>query len=139
MFAGTPQLQGNFPTRLFSPADDLDDLVEPAPVMPFQDFDASGRVRVWASMRRKDQLRLVGGQASNAVQVLVEGIRGALRMQPDVRRKVRQHGVAGEQQLLFPVVQADLARRMPGRPFHSPLPSTYSKTPTAAPLHRGPA
>ena len=53
--------------------------------------------------------------------VVAERVALLLRVQADVRRDRRQHVVAGEDELLAALEEADVARRVPGRPPHLEL------------------
>jgi len=78
MGAGKTTVGRELAARIAAPFFDLDDLVEPAPVVRLQDLDASGGVSEGTSMRRQDQSGLVGGKAAEAVQVGTQPAEGSI-------------------------------------------------------------
>ena len=108
--ARTPQLQGDLPSRLFSAADDRHDLLETLFVVRLQDLDAGGRVGERPAVGRENQVRFVGCEPAEAVEIFMQRVGRALWMKADVRRELGKHVVAGEKEPVLSIVKADVPR-----------------------------
>src|SRR2546427_9873510 len=67
----------------------------------------------------------MGGHAHQPVEIVMERIRRALRVQSDVGREFGEDVIAGEEQSFGCRIEADVARRVPRRPLHPQRVSTH--------------
>src|SRR5579872_2452535 len=70
----TPEVQRDLPSALLVSPDDLDDLLEPPPVVRKEGRDSSLRVVERPSVRRHHDLWVKGDEATKAVEVVVQRV-----------------------------------------------------------------
>ena len=97
LVARSPQLERDLPAGELTVRKDAHHALHALAVMSRQHLDASCSVGEGPAMRRQDETRRVGGESLQSFEVLVQRVRRALRMETDVRRKLGQHVVAGEE------------------------------------------
>src|SRR5229473_5662768 len=114
-----PKLQRDLPRGLLAGGDDLENLIEPPAVMGRQCGHPARRVCEGTAMSGQDEAWFVCGHSLEPIEVFMQRVGRALRMKADVRRHVRQHVVAREQQLLALLIKADMSGRVSGGPFDS--------------------
>ena len=104
-------------------------------MMRNKDLDPLGCVREGTAVGGQHARRLQGGHAPQPFEIFVQRVRCALRVQSDVGRQLRQDVVAREQQAFVCVVQADVSRRVAGRPLDSELARSHLNRLGSVELH----
>src|SRR5947209_19674888 len=87
-------------------------------------------------MCRQDKFWFVSGHAFETFEIFVQRVGRALGMQADVRRELGQDVVAGEEQSISAVVEADVAWRMAWRPLDTEPSASHLNRFGAVELHR---
>ena len=125
VLAPPPEVERDSPAGLLFLAQDLDDLLQPTLVMRGQRVDAARDVGEWPPVRREHLPGFEGCHAAQAGEVVVERVGRALGMKADIRRKLGQDVVAGEQHAAGGFEEADMSGRVARRPLHAQPVATH--------------